>query len=358
MRVAVLYDFLEVIGGGERTALALGRDLDAPIFTTSLDAGLPARAGFADLDVRSLGPIPMLPPMRQIAATVRFSRARLRGYDAVVCIGNYALYAAPNHDGHLWYCLSPTRAFFDRRQAMLERLPPLRRAAAATWSSLHGRWARRTVRRIRRILTLSRTVQERIRRYYGREAPILYPPVALDGFRFRELGDFWLSVNRLYPEKRIELQLETFRRLPAERLVIVGGAPGDVARGPYVRSLRPPPNVAFLHEVPEDRLRELYARCRGFIATAIDEDFGLTPVEAMAAGKCVLATDEGGFRESVIHGETGFLLPPRAEAFAERIAALDDAGLRAMRPRCEARARAFDEAAFVAGIKEEIGWTG
>lgn len=356
MRVAVLYDFMDVVGGGERVALLLGTHLRAPVFTTSLDPQLPVRAGFPDADVRSVGAIPLRPPFRQIAATARFSRVRLRDFDRVVCVGNFALYAAPNHDS-IWYCLSPTRVFFDRRAAMLARLPPARRAAAAVWADLHGRWERRAVRRIRRILTLSETVRDRIRRYYGRDVPVLYPPVPTSRFGFREVGNFWLSVNRLYPEKRIELQLEVFRRLPSERLKIVGGAPVDVEKGPYVRSLRPPPNVEFLREIPDEQLVDLFARCKGLIATAIDEDFGLAPVEAMAAGKAVLATDEGGYRETVVPGETGFLLPATADAFVEAIRGLDESRLRAMRDACIARARAFDESVFLERIRAEIGGT-
>ncbi len=355
MRLAILYDFMDVIGGGERVALLLGDRLGATVLTTSLDLDLPARAGFPRVDVRSIGAIPLRPPFRQIAATWRFSRARLEGFDAVLCVGNYALYAAPNHPPSLWYCLSPTRVFFDRREAMLRRLPAGRRAVAAAWTDLHGRWERRTVARVRGILTLSETVRDRIRRYYGRDAPVVYPPVRTSRYRFTEVGDFWLSVNRLYPEKRIELQLEAFRRLPSERLLIVGGAPTDVAKGPYVRSLDPPPNVEFLQEIPEERLLDLFARCRGFVCTAVDEDFGLTPVEAMAAGKCVLATNEGGYRETVLDGRTGFLLPPDPGAFAAKVRILDDSTLRGMRGACTARARDFDEDVFVDRIRAALG---
>ena len=356
MRIAVLYDFLEVIGGGERVALFLGEHLRAPVFTTNFDPALPARAGFAGVEVRSLGAVPRQSPLRHIGATVRFMRAQLTAFDRIVCVGNFSVYTAANHPAHLWYCLTPTRLFFDQRAAMLRRLPMVSRAAAAAWSRLHGRWEQRAVRQVKRILALSETSRARIRRYYGRDVPVLYPPVPTSRYRFREVGDFWLSANRLYPEKRIELQLETFRRLPSERLVIVGGASADAVHRSYVRSLQPPPNVEFLNEVPDDRLVDLFARCRGLVATAVDEDFGLTPVEAMAAGKCVLATNEGGYRETIVDGETGFLLPPRADAFADRIRSLDDTTLRAMRPRCESRAKEFDESVFLARIKEEIGW--
>src|SRR2546428_602178 len=189
----------------------------------------------------------------------------------------------------------------------------------------------------------------------GRDGRVIHPPVATPRFRFQELGDFWLAVSRLYPEKRIELQLEVFRRLPAERLVLVGGhAPGDMAER-YVARLRPPPNVTLLGEIPDERLVDLYARCRGFLTTAVDEDFGITPVEAMAAGKCVLATDEGGYRETVVDGKTGFLLPPDPDRFAAKIRELDDSTLRAMKNDCESRASEFDESDFISKMRALSG---
>jgi glycosyltransferase involved in cell wall biosynthesis len=86
----------------------------------------------------------------------------------------------------------------------------------------------------------------------------------------------------------------------------------------------------------------------------VDEDFGITPVEAMAAGKIVLATNEGGYRETVVHGRTGYLLPPSPEAFAGTIRQLDEAALRSMREACVTRAKEFDEEVFVSKMKAAI----
>ncbi len=355
MRVAVLYDYLETVGGGERVALTLAAGLGADLVTTALDPGLPKRAGFEGVRAASLGGLLRGPPMKQVHATLRFSRARLPGYDFYILVGNWAHFAGRAHHPNLYYCLTPTRAFYDLREALLARLPPLHRAAAGAWIALHRPFDRRAARHADRIVALSENVRGRVRRAYGRDADVIYPPVATSRFRFLEVGDAWLSVNRLYREKRVDLQIEAFRRLPEERLVIVGGyTPGDRTEA-YVASLRPPPNVTLLGEVDEPALAELYGRCRGFLTTAVDEDFGITPVEAMAAGKCVLATDEGGYRETVVHGRTGFLLPPDPEAFASRIRELDDAALRGMRDACVARAREFDESVFLARMRAAIG---
>ncbi|OLD90115.1 hypothetical protein AUG86_03775 [Euryarchaeota archaeon 13_1_20CM_4_64_14] len=355
MRLAIFHDYMETIGGAERLVLTLARHFDADLITTSYDPELPARAGFGDVNVISLGTLHPGPPFKQIDASWKFSRARFPGYAKYILSGNWAHYSARRHHPNLYYCHTPTRMFYDQRDAVQARLPLGRRLFASTWTTVHGTWDRRAVRSCDRIVVNSENVKARVRRYYHREADVIHPPVESSRFRFDGLGDAWLSVNRLYPEKRIELQLEIFRRLPRERLTIVGGfSKGDRAER-YVASLNPTENVTMAGEMPEATLRDLYARCRGVISTAVDEDFGMTPVEAMASGKCVLATDEGGHRETIVDGKTGFLLPPTADAFASRIASLDDAGLQSMRDACIDRARQFDVAIFLAKMETALG---
>ncbi len=304
--------------------------------------------------VHDLGPLPPIPLLKQVHASWRFARARLPGYAVYVFSGNWAHYAARRHAPGVLYCHTPVRAFYDQREAMLGTLPIPQRQFFGVWTRLHGSLDRRSVARVGRVVANSENVRGRIRQTYGREATVVHPPVDASRYRYREVGDFWLSVNRLYPEKRVHLQLEIFRRLPQERLVVVGGwARGDHS-GRYARTLRPPHNVELMGEVSDEALADLFARCRGLLATASDEDFGMTPVEAMASGKAVLATDEGGYRETVVHGETGWLLPPRADAFTRRISSLDEDALRAMRPRCEARARTFGVERFVERMAEVL----
>jgi len=190
----------------------------------------------------------------------------------------------------------------------------------------------------------------------GRESRVVYPPTDVSRFSFEAHEDFWLSVNRLYPAKRLEIQFEAFRRLPGERLVVVGGYSPYIRdkAWEYVERLRPPPNVELQGEVSESELIRLYARCRGLLCTAKDEDFGMTPVEAMSSGKVVLAVDDGGYRESVVPGETGFLLPPDPAAFASTISSLTTADLESRVEACRRRAMKFDIAHFLRGMEEAV----
>jgi glycosyltransferase involved in cell wall biosynthesis len=211
------------------------------------------------------------------------------------------------------------------------------------------------VKHIERIVANSRNVQKRIGAAYGRQATVIYPPVETARFRFIGYGDFWLSVNRIYPEKRIDLQFEVFRRLPGERLVIVGGyAAGDHSAKYYNKLIQNvPENVEMRGPVSEEELIGLYAECKGLICTAVDEDFGLTPLEAMASGKPVVAVDEGGFRETVVPGRTGILARATQDDLVRAVieTACDP---ERYREACVERAREFDTSVFLARIRELI----
>lgn len=354
MRVAILHDHLSFIGGGERLVLTLASALGADLYATDVDPKIPAKAGFPDVRVRELAEVPQTPLLRQARQAKAFAHADLPPYDAYVLSGNWSIAAAEHHHPNLWYCHTPVRVFYDLRATFLAELSPAKRVAAKAWIRRTRPKYEDDVAHVDAIVANSRNVAGRVDRYLHRAADVIPPPVDVSRFRFERVGDAWLSVNRLSHEKRIVLQVEAFRRMPEERLVIAGGPGVSVDARTFVRSLKPPENVTFLGEVDEPRLRELYASCRAFLATAQDEDFGMTPLEAMASGKAVVAVDEGGYRETVLPGKTGWLVPATPVALAEAIAAATSERLESMRTRCEARAREFDASRFVAGMRAQI----
>ena len=356
MKVAIFHDYFGAIGGGERTALVLARAFRAPVYTTDLHRESTDRLGYGDVRFVSLGGTFPRAPMKQVQASLRFAWADADA-DVYLLSGNWAVYAARGHHPNVQYCYTPVRAFYDLRDRVIRmQRSPVHRAIARAWVRLHGAVDRVAWGHVDRTIAISENVRARIRTFLGRDASVIYPPTDTSRYRFEEVGDFWLSVNRLYPEKRLELQFEAFRRLPGERLVVVGGYSPYIRdkAWKYVERLRPPPNVELRGEVTEAELIRLYARCRGLVCTAMDEDFGLTPVEAMASGKIVLAVDEGGFRETVVPGETGWLLPADPGAFAEKIRALRDADLAAFAEPCRQRAMRFDVGRFVRNIRATL----
>ena len=290
--------------------------------------------------------------MRQNAQAHAFRDASIPDHDVYVLSGNWAVFAAPRFRPNVWYCHTPVRVFYDLRDSFLASLSPVRRSVARRWIERRRPEYEAAVSGVDTIVANSRNVSDRIRRFLGRGSEVVYPPVDTTRYRFARIGDFWLSVNRLSHEKRVDLQMEVFRRLPRERLVVAGGPQTGVRMDRFVQSLDPPRNVEFLGEVDDAKLRELYATCRGLIATSQDEDFGLGPVEAMASGKAVVAVDEGGYRESVVHRETGWLEPATPERLAARVSEATPEALATMRGPCEARARRFDTRGFVDRMRD------
>jgi glycosyltransferase involved in cell wall biosynthesis len=155
-------------------------------------------------------------------------------------------------------------------------------------------WDVATAGRPHRYAAISRHVAGRIRDYYGREADVLYPPVDLAAFApGAGDGGYYLMVNAFAPYKRVDVAVEAFNRLGRELRIVGSGQ--DEAR---LRAMAGP-NVKFLGWIGPGALREAYAGCRAFVFTA-EEDFGITPVEAQAAWRPVIALGRGGALETVV----------------------------------------------------------
>ena len=361
MRIAVFHDYFTVTGGGEKLVHIMAKGLGADIITTDMDEDVVRRLG-GGVKYISLGDNPERSPMKQISASKKFAKCDFSDrYDVFIFSGNWAHYASKHHHPNIWYCHTPTRAFHDQYENTKRNLPFYARPAYVAWVKSHSRKEMRSLKEIDRIVTNSKNTLGRIKRYYGRDARVIYPPVDVKRYKNLGYGDFWLSVNRLYPEKRVELQIEAFRRMPDKTLYIVGGVGKGDHSVEYARKIREsaPRNVKFLGEVEEKELLRLYGECEGFIATARDEDFGMTPVEAMAAGKGVVAVNEGGFRESVIDGRTGYLVKADVNDIIKAVKKVADDPSRFEKASRE-RAMDFSEETFISKMKEEVerAWKG
>jgi glycosyltransferase involved in cell wall biosynthesis len=203
---------------------------------------------------------------------------------------------------HICYCLAPTRYVwtFDE-YARSEGLSGAARLALKPVVAALRRWDYRAAQQVDHFIAISTEIQQRIKRYYRREADIIYPPVDIRRFAPQPgHGDYYLIVSRLIPYKRIDLAIEAFNQLGLP--LVIAGVGRDAARLEKLAR----PNVQFLGRVPDADLPDLMARCKAFIFPG-REDFGITPVEAQASGRPVIAFGAGGALDSVIDGETGVL---------------------------------------------------
>ncbi len=356
MKIAIFHDYIGAIGGGEKLILTLARGLGADIITTDVDEDSVKKMGFEDVNIRSLGGTIKFPPIKQILASLRFALCDFsKEYDFFIFSGNWAHFAAKKHKPNLFYCHTPVRQFYDLYDASLYRRSYFNSILFKLWVNLHRRIYEYYMMHVCRIVVNSINTQKRVKKYLNRNSKVIYPPIDVSRFRFEKYGDFWLSVNRLYPEKRVGLQIEAFRRLPEERLLIVGGyAEGDHS-STYAKNLLKniPYNVELVGYVTEHELITLYASCKGFITTSIDEDFGMAPVEAMASGKPVVGMKEGGCLETLVDGMTGLLVNPEVFEIVSSIKTISREPIK-YKKKCIEQSRKFDMDIFLNKIKREI----
>ena len=306
-RVAIVHDALVVKGGAERVVLALSELFPgAPIYTSVYSP----EATFQDFRTRDVRPSflqrycqrPRLFRLAFPLFPLAFESFDLSAFDIVIsCCAHWAKGVLPPPGAlHLSYCHTPSRLAWRFHESLKEeRLGRLGRALVGAYASYARLWDEATSRRVDHFVAGSRNAAQRIRRHYRREATVLESPIDVSRFTVgRGQGDYFLIVARLNGYKRVDLAVETFSRL-GWPLVVVGD-------GPMRRHLErmAGPTVSFVGVVPEEQLAGYYAGCRALIV-ACEEDYGLTPLEAQASGRPVIAYGRGGVRETVLPGRTG-----------------------------------------------------
>lgn len=223
---------------------------------------------------------------------------------------------------HITYCHTPTRFLWSDTHSYVQELGvnPLLKKVLPVFLSRVRVWDRIAAERVDHFIANSETVRGRIKKYYHRGSDLIYPPVNLEDFHVAEkedVKDYFLAGGRLVPYKRFDLLVDAFNKL-GKPLKIFGDGP---AMAELKRSAAP--NIEFLGRVPDEQLKKLFAECAAFLNPQ-EEDFGITMIEAMSAGRPVIAYGKGGAREIVDHGRTGLLIEHQTwEDFADAIIGFD-----------------------------------
>jgi glycosyltransferase involved in cell wall biosynthesis len=310
MRVALVHDWLTNLAGSERVLLTLHELYpDAPIFTSVFVPGeFPELAG-ADVRTSFIQKIPWAKTRHQafpFLRTVAVERYDLSDFDVVISSSHAEAKGVLTRPEtlHVCYCYTPIRYFWSGYHQYLENpsfgsLNPVVKLVMPFMSNYLRVWDRCAADRVDRFVAISRHVALRIKKYYRRDAHVIYPPVNTAWLKpSTTIDDYFLLVGRLIPYKRADIVVEAFNRL---------GLPLKIAgTGSELESLREKAatNIEFLGRVSDGELGELYSRCLALIFPQ-EEDFGIVPLEAMAAGRPVIAYRGGGALETVVEGETG-----------------------------------------------------
>jgi glycosyltransferase involved in cell wall biosynthesis len=352
-RVALIHDFLLDVRGAERTFSALA-DMypQADLFTAIYDPrGTEGRFEHRTVNTSFLQRL--RPTARSFRPLLPFypyamEALDLSGYDLVLSSSSaWAHGVIVDPDAvHVCYCHNPFRYAWNARDETLNQRGALQRTALRMVFQRWRQWDWIAAQRVDRYIANSETTRRRIRRYFGRESDVVYPPVETARFTPGPVSDFYVVLSELMPHKRIHLAVEAFNRLRLP-LVVIGN-------GPDARRLRrmAGPTISFAGRVSDARAAELLSASRALVVTATEE-FGIAAVEAQAAGRPVIALAEGGVRETVQEGVTGtFYDTADPEALADAVRRFDTLAIDPA--ACVANADRFDVSHFRHGIRSVV----
>lgn len=329
MKVALVHDYLNQMGGAERVVIAFHQMFpDAPIYTSIYD---PRRVDpvFQEMDIRTsfMQKFPLVSRHHQPYLPFypfAMESLDLRDYDLVLSSSSAfgkGVITRPE-TMHICYCHTPMRwcwnyrEYVEREQlgAMTRRVLPFLITGLRMWDQV-------SAMRVDHFIANSPVVAARIQKYYRRDAVVIPPPVEVSRFSFDpaiEREDYFLIISRLIPYKRIDLAIEACNRLHLPLVII--GAGRDMERLKRMAG----PTIRFLGWLSDEEVLRYYARCRAFLFPG-EEDFGITLLEAQACGRPVIAYGSGGSLASVIEGITGeFFYEQTVDSLATVLASFEE----------------------------------
>lgn len=332
MKIALVYDRVNKWGGAERVLLAL-HDLfpDAPLYTSVYSPETAAWASvFPKVIPSFLQNFPLAAIHHELYALlmpIAFEQFNFDQYDLVISVTSEAAKGIITKPGtkHICYCLTPTRYLWSGYGAYFPN--GLKRWIVQPAIRYLRGWDKVAAQRPDVLVAISKTVADRIKKYYGREVEVVYPPVSRlknkQSLALRTKSEklkvaiqnknYFLIVSRLVPYKRVDLAIEAFNSLGLPLVVVgTGSEEGKLRR--MAKS-----NIRFVGQLTDEELAQYYKEARALIFPQ-EEDFGIVALEAQSLGTPVVAYRAGGALETVIQGQTGeFFWPQTTEALVRAI---------------------------------------
>lgn len=364
MKVALVHDYLKEYGGAERVLEALTEAFpDAPIYTAFYKEGSAAYERFKHKTIKTSW-VQSIPGFEtKLHSPLRFLAPRIWGsfdfseYDVVLGSSSWYVTKGFPHKGkaiEICYCHTPPRWLYGYKTSVeWQRFWPIK-----VYGHVVGHFMRQydfdAAQKVDYFIANSKEVQARIQKFYRRDSTVIYPPTSLR--EALQAGppvpikdrDYYFIVSRIVGAKGIDMAIEAARK-HGFKLKIAGASAGYYT-GLKDMQATAPENVEFLGRVSDEELVGLYSGAKAFIATATDEDFGITPVEAMLCGTPVIAYYGGGFKETVIEGKTGiFFRESNVDALVDAVKKFET--MKIDPKDCKNQAKKFSKERFMKEIK-------
>ncbi len=353
----VLHDYLQVNGGAEHLAITLARGLRGfGLGVSGVYEGFSSTGELGDLHCEVTGGLALcLPRVARALYAFATGPAFLVHAQCVIYSGIYAPLAEARQLGgkKIYYCHTPPRFAFDRIDDYLNRVPAWLRGSYQVAVLLYRQKYLEALRRMDEVIVNSEHVRSRLLALTGIDSQVIYPPIDTELFKNRGDAGYFLSTARLEPAKRVDRIIQAFVEMPEQTLVVASGGSQYEALKAMAQGA---PNIQFTDWVTDAVMHDLVGRARAVIYVPADEDFGMSAVEAMAAGKPVISVAEGGIQESVLHTQTGLLLAadPSPRDIALAVQTISPQVVQRMQPFCEMRAAEFSTDRFLSSFRNLV----
>lgn len=325
LNTALVHEWITNVAGAERTLLSLKEIFpDAPIYTAIYDPKKALPFNKFKVITSFLQKIPLMKSKRELMipfTPFAFEQFDLSKFNLVISSSTMAAKGVITKPDtvHISYCHTPPRYLWE------PSTDPRARAGRFRWlreNTIHKMriWDRVVSDRVDYYIANSKYVATRIKKYYGRDATVIYPPVNVEQFTSGDISnvkDYFLYVSRLVDYKRCDIVVEAFNKLGLS-LKIVG-------KGPAEKQLKKiaSKNIVFLGHISDKEMKKYYAEAKALVFAA-EEDFGIVPVEAMACGRPVIAYKRGGAVETVVEGVSGtFFNQQTSQSIVEVVSKFD-----------------------------------
>jgi len=324
MKLLITQSNLTLKGGAERVVLKIAQHYKAKIYTAEYNPDATFE-GFRDLDVNVIGRLgPSSLSYGRVTQGLNygltFYNLKLKeDYDVINAHVSPSHWIRNNNPGVLWYCHTPLRDVYDLYNFRLSFKRVYEKPVYVLGAAAVRTMDKNVVKKIELVLANSKNTQTRLLKYLKKNSMVLNGGVDYKDYKQGDPQKYFLYPSRISPNKRQDYAINAFKlfrksdsKFEGYKLILVGDVSKDKFYYDYYKSIErlagDVGNVELLTDVDDDKLKVLYAGSTGVLFTAINEDYGLIPLEAMASGKPIISVNEGGPKETVVNGKTGFLV--------------------------------------------------